>query len=309
MEAETAGDPNSEQKWVRRSLCWLSERLGAVGHSASPPTVGRLLRERDYSLRVNRKSETGKDHADRDEQFGYIEGQKQAFLLAGWPAISVDTKKKELIGNFANAGRAWCREAETVNVHDFYQDALGRAVPYGIYDLRHNRGSVYVGEAADTPRFAVEAIATWWREEGQAAHPEADQLLVLADGGGSNGYQPRAWKAQLQEQLADALGLTVTVCHYPTGCSKWNPIEHRLFGPISLNWAGEPLRTFERMIGLIRGTTTSTGLTVRASRLRGDYPKGEKVSDAEMKRLALERHAVCPRWNYTIRPRPVAAAA
>ena len=160
-----------------------------------------------------------------------------------------------------------------------------------------------MGESADTPRFAVEAITRWWQEEGQAAYPEAQHLLVLADGGGSNGYPPRAWKGQIQEQLADGLGLTVTVCHYPTGCSKWNPVEHRLFGPISVNWAGEPLRSFERMVGLIRGTTTSTGRTVRAERLRGEYPKGETLTKAEMKRLSLERHAVCPRWNYTIRPR------
>jgi hypothetical protein len=294
---------------VRSSLRRLSELLVRAGHAVSPPTVGRLLRDRKYSLRVNVKSEAGEDHPDRDEQFVYLQQQKEAFLSAGWPVISVDTKKKELIGNFANGGRAWCREAERVHVHDFSQDALGRAVPYGVYDLFHNRGSIYVGDSADTPRFAVDVIAAWWREEGQASYPEADHLLVLADGGGSNGYQPRMWKAQLQEQLADQLGLTVTVCHYPTGCSKWNPIEHRLFGPISLNWAGQPLRTFERMLELIRGTTTSTGLTVRACRLRRSYPKKESISDAEMKRLALERHPVCPRWNYTIRPRPVVAAA
>jgi hypothetical protein len=308
VEPETAGDPDSAQKWVRSSLRQLAERLRAAGHAISPPTVGRLLRERDYSRRVNSKQEAGDDHPDRDEQFRYIQQQKQAFLAAGQPVISVDTKKKELIGNFANGGQAWCREAPRVNVHDFSQEALGRAVPYGIYDLGRNCGAVYVGESADTPRFAVDAIASWWREEGQEAYPDARELLALADGGGSNGYQPRAWKAQIQEQLADRLGLTVTVCHYPTGCSKWNPIEHRLFGPISLNWAGQPLRTFERLLALIRGTRTTTGLQVSASRLRGEYPKGETVSKAEMKRLYLERHPVCPRWNYTLRPRPQPAA-
>jgi hypothetical protein len=293
---------------VRSSLRQLSRRLGESGHGASPPTVGRLLRDRDYSPRVNSKQEVGADHPDRSEQFRYLEAQKQAFLAAGKPVISVDTKKKELIGNFAHAGRAWGQGAERVNVHDFPQAALGRAVPYGIYDLRHNRGSVYVGEAADTPRFAVDALVAWWREEGRVLYAAAQELLVLADGGGSNGCQPRAWKGQLQAQLADAWGLTVTVCHYPTGCSKWNPVERRLFGPISVNWAGQPLRTFERVVGLIRGTTTRGGLTVRAERLRGAYPTGETLSDAEMKGLELERHATCPRWNYTIRPRATVAA-
>jgi hypothetical protein len=307
VEPETAGDPMSERKWVRSSLRALSRCLAEAGHAISPPTVRRLLRDQKYGRRANRKEETGPDSPDRDEQFRYIAGQKEAFLLAGQPVISVDTKKKELIGNFANAGRVWCREAEVVNVHDFCQDALGRAVPYGIYDVARNQGTVYVGASADTPRFAVDGIAHWWEEEGRAAYPEATELLVLADGGGSNGYQPRAWKGQLQEQLADRLGLEVTVCHYPTGCSKWNPIEHRLFGPISLHWAGEPLRSFERMVELIRSTTTTTGLTVRARRLPGEYAKGETLTDAEMKQLHLERHTVCPRWNYTIRPRRCAA--
>ena len=309
MEPETAGDPQSEQKWRRSSLRQLSRRLGEAGHAASPPTVGRLLRERHYSLRSNSKQEAGKDHPDRGEQFRYLEAQKQAFLAAGKPVISVDTKKKELVGNFANAGQSWRQGPERVNTHDFRQDALGRAVPYGIYDLHRNRGAVYVGESADTPRFAVDAIVAWWRDEGQAAYPEAEELLVMADSGGSNGCQPRAWKGQLQEQLANRLGLTVTVCHYPTGCSKWNPVEHRLFGPISINWAGQPLRTFERLVGLIRGTTTRSGLSVRAARLPGEYPTGETLSDPEMERLQLEHHATCPRWNYTIRPHPPAMAA
>jgi hypothetical protein len=294
---------------VRSSLRQLSRLLAAAGHAASPPTVSRLLRERNYSLRVNSKQEAGADHPDRSAQFRYLEEKKQAFLAAGQPVISVDTKKKELVGNFANPGRAWGQGAERVNVHDFRQEAVGRAAPYGIYDLRHTRGAVYVGESADTPRFAVDAIAAWWREEGQAAYPEATELLVLADSGGSNGCQPRAWKGQVQAQLADRLGLTVTVCHYPTGCSKWNPVEHRLFGPISVNWAGQPLRSFERLVGLIRGTTTRGGLTVRAERLPGEYRKGETLTDAEMEGLHLERHTTCPRWNYTIRPRSTAPAA
>jgi hypothetical protein len=306
VEPETAGDPCSDAKWVDSSLRSLSRRLADAGHRVSPPTVRRLPRERTYPLRANVKYETGPDPPDRDEQFCYLEQQKQALLAAGQPVISVDTKKQELIGNFATAGRRWRREAERVNVHDFCQDAIGRAVPYGIYELGRHQGAVYVGESAETPRSAVDAMVRWWQEEGQAAYPEADALLVLADGGGSNGCQPRAWKGQIQERLADRLGLTVTVCHYPMGCSKWNPVEHRLFGPISVNWAGEPLRTFETMVVLIQGTTT-TGLTVRAERLRGEYPKGETLTNSEMKQLSLERHAIRPRWNYIIRPRLAAA--
>ncbi len=222
---------------------------------------------------------------------------------AGLPVISIDTKKKELIGNFGNSGRSWCHEADPVNVHDFRQDALGRAVPYGIYDLNHNRGYVYVGGSADTPQFAVDALASWWRGEGQKGFPGAGKILILADGGGSNGYRPRRWKQQLQEQLADRLGLEVTVSHYPTGASKWNPVEHRLFGPISINWAGKPLRTFETMLSYIQGTTTETGLKVKAFLLDRQYEKGVKVSDQEMEALNLERAEISPQWNYTIKPR------
>ncbi len=224
-------------------------------------------------------------------------------MEAGLPVISIDTKKKELVGNFGNGGRNWCQEADPVNVHDFRQDALGRAVPYGIYDLNHNRGYVYVGSSADTPQFAVDALVSWWWMEGQKEFPDAGKILILADGGGSNGYRPRRWKQQLQEQLADGLGLEVMVCHYPTGASKWNPVEHRLFGPISINWAGKPLRTFETMLSYIRGTTTETGLKVKAFLLEGEYQKGVKVSDREMETLNLERADACPQWNYTIKPR------
>ena len=227
-------------------------------------------------------------------------------LEAGLPRISVDTKKKELIGQFKNAGRAWGQAAEAVNVHDFRADALGRAVPYGIYDLAHNRGTVYVGQSADTPRFAVDMLARWWVDEGRPAFPAADELLILADGGGSNSARSRVWKHQLQEQLCDRHGLTVTVCHYPTGCSKWNPIEHRLFGPISSNWAGHPLATWEAMLGYVQATTTTTGLTVRATLHDGTYRTGESVSDAEMATLNLTKHDLCPTWNYTLRPHDAA---
>ena len=300
---ETAGEPGSKQKWVRSSLRELSRRLSQIGHAASPPTVSRLLKNLDYSSKANVKKEAGKDHPDRDEQFGYIQTQKQAFQDAGLPMISVDTKKKELIGNFKNPGQVWCKEAEVVNVHDFPQDAVGRAVPYGIYELNSNRGSVYVGASADTPQFAVDVITRWWQDEGETSYPHAEQLLILADGGGSNSYRSRVWKRQLQDQLSDKFGLKVTVCHYPTGCSKWNPIEHRLFSHISLNWVGKPLRTFDTMLAYIRGTKTTTGLTVKASLAEGIYEKGQQVSDAEMKTLNLERHEICPNWNYTLRPR------
>jgi len=301
---ETAGEPSSEQKWVHSSLRQLSRRLAQVGHSVSPPTVSRLLKKLDYSLKANVKKEAGKDHPDRDEQFRYIDTQKQIFQDAGLPMISVDTKKKELIGNFKNSGQVWCKEAEVVNVHDFPQDAVGRAVPYGIYELSSNRGSVYVGTSADTPKFAVDAISSWWQDEGKVSYPHADQLLILADSGGSNSYRSRVWKRQLQDQLSDQFGLKVTVCHYPTGCSRWNPVEYRLFSHISLNWMGKPLRTFDSMLAYIRGTTTTTGLTVKASLVEGVYEKGQGVSDAEMETLNLERHETCPNWNYTLRPRP-----
>jgi hypothetical protein len=310
VEPETAGDPMSEQKWVRSSLRSLSKRLTDAGHPVSPPTVRRLLADLNYALRVNaKKLEARSDHADRDTQFSYIAAQRQLFLDAALPIISVDTKKKELIGNFKNAGVAWGPEAEAVNAHDFPHDADGRAVPYGIYDLTHNHGTVYVGSSGDTPQFAVDAIARWWADQGRVRFPSADRLLILADAGGSNGYRPRLWKQQLQAQLCDQLGLSVTVCHYPRGCSKWNPIEHRLFSQISINWAGKPLRTWEVMVGYIRGTTTSSGLRVEAFRQEGIYVTGQTVSDTEMEALNLTRHDVCPSWNYTLHPRTDGAAS
>lgn len=298
----------SAQKWVRSSLRHLSTRLGKVGHAASPPTVGRLLRKLKYSVKANRKErETGSAHPERDAQFQHIEKQKQAHRDARLPIISVDTKKKDLIGDFKNAGRDWCQDAEVVKVHDFPSEAKGRSVPYGVYDLERNQGYVRVGTSADTPRFAVESIRGWWEQEGMAAFPDAPGLLVLADAGGSNSYRSRVWKHQLQEQLCDRFGLTVTVCHYPTGCSKWNPVEHRLFGPISVNWAGHPLRNWETMLAYLRGTETTTGLKVTAELHKVIYQKGQKVSNAEFAQLNLESHAVCPQWNYTLRPRTLPA--
>ncbi len=304
MAPETAGDPMNAQKWVRSSLRHVSTRLGKLGHAASPPTVGRLLCKLKYSMKANRKErETSSGHPERDAQFQHIEKQKQVHRDAHLPIISVDTKKKELIGDFKNAGRDWCQAAEVVKVHDFPSEALGRSVPYGVYDLERNQGYVRVGTSADTPRFAVESIRGWWEREGRAAFHDARGLLILADAGGSNSCRARVWKQQIQEQLCDHLGLTVTVCHYPTGCSKWNPVEHRLFGPISVNWAGHPLRTWETMLSYLRGTQTTTGLTVTAELHKVVYQKGQKVCDAEYAQLNLESHSVCPRWNYTLRPR------
>ncbi len=293
----------SAKKWVRRSLRHLARRLGEMGKAISPTTLSRLLRKSDYSLQANVKREAGADHPDRNSQFAYLASQRQSFLEAGLPVISVDTKKKELVGNFKNAGPSWCQEPERVNLHDFPQDGLGRAVPYGIYDVAHNQGFVCVGDSADTPAFAVAAIALWWEQEGKARYPDAYALLILCDAGGSNGCRPYAWKQQVQEQLSDRFGLEVTVCHYPTGCSKWNPIEYRLFGPISINWAGKPLRTFETVLSCIRGTTTATGLKVSAFLLSQGFALGQRVSKDVMKTLDLHFHAVCPRWNYTFKPR------
>jgi hypothetical protein len=300
----------SAQKWTRRSLRHLSGRLAEAGYLVSHQTVGRLLKGLDYALRVNaKKREAGEGHPDRKAQFAYIAQQREAFTTAGLPIISVDTKKKELIGNFRNAGRSWGRAPEAVNVHDFLSESGGRAVPYGIYDLRHNRGTVVVGTSADTPEFAVAAIGRWWESDGQGAFPGAAELLILADAGGSNGCRPRLWKQQLQEQLCDQRGLTVTVCHYPTGCSKWNPIEHRLFGPISLNWAGRPLRTWETLLAYLRGTTTATGLAVQAFLHDTVYEAGRSVTATAMQTLNLEHHALCPHWNYTLRPRASSCTA
>ena len=307
MAPHTAGDPMTSTKWLNCRLRDLQATLAVRGHRLSLPVISRLLRAVDYRLRSNRKQQGGPADPDRDTQFQHIATERARHLAAGQPVISVDTKKKELVGNFKNAGQTWGQTAEVVNVHDCESEAEGRAVPYGIYDLTRNHGSVYVGQSADTPQFAVDAIAAWCAGELRTAYPTATQLLIEADRGGSNSARSRVWKAQLQEQVADRFGLTVTVCHYPPGTSKWNPIEHRLFSAISKTWAGCPLRTFEVLLTYLRQTTTSTGLVVQADLLPTTYSKGVKVSDATMKHLDLEAHAVCPRWNYTIRPRSAAS--
>lgn len=254
----------SRAKWLNCRLIDLQRALAARGHVVSKPVIARLLHAQGYSVQANVKQAAGTQHPERDRQFHYIRSQRAAHLERGQPVISVDTKKKELVGNFKNRGQVWCQTPEVVDAHDFPQDALGRAAPYGIYDVRHNCGTIYVGQAADTPRFAVDNIAHWCATELPERFPQATDVLIEADSGGSNSARARVWKQQLQVQLADRMGLTVTVCHYPTGASKWNPVEHRLFSEISKTWAGCPLRSFELMLHYINGTRTATGLRVRA---------------------------------------------
>jgi hypothetical protein len=303
IREQTAGNPMNHHRWLRHSLAYLTQQLRRRGFAVSQTTVRQLLRERGYTLKTNRKRFTGPPHPDRDRQFQYLAQQRQQFATAGWPVISVDAKKKELLGNFQNAGRLWRPEAEEVNAHDFRKDAVGRAAPYGIYDLRHDRGYVYVGLAAETAEFAVDAIRRWWCGRGKGLYPGAAQLLILCDAGGSNSCSRRLWKLQIQEKLADGEGLTVTVCHYPTGASKWNPVEHRLFSYVSLNWAGIPLRSLRVLLACLRGTRTETGLRVEAFVLRKKYRDGIQVTEQQMRTLRITRHEVCPTWNYTIKPR------
>ena len=301
---EIAGDLMTETTWVRSSSRKISKTLAEMGYPVSHVLVCRLLKKLGFKLRHNKKREGGSRHPDRDEQFRYIATQKMDFAGQGQPVISVDTKKKELIGGFRNHGRIWCREAIEVHEHDFTSTAECRAVPFGMYDLGRNEGYVTIGVSNDTPEFAVNAIAGWWEREGRAAYPSASRLLILADCGGTNGCRVRAWKLRLQRAICDRFGLTVTVCHYPPGCSKWNPIERRLFSHISMNWEGKPLRSLDLMLGYIRGTTTVTGLRVKASLDERTYRKGEAVTKDEIEGLRLSASATLPMWNYTISPEP-----
>jgi transposase len=304
-ELALAGSPEGDQKWVRSSAKNLSLRLRELGFDVGRNAVLALLKRMGFSLRMNVRKRKGLcgDPARREEQFRYMKSQRKKFREAGLPMISVDTKKKELIGNFRNPGRAWCRKPPEVNEHDYASQAECLAVPYGIYDMTRNTGYVVVGLSHNTPEFAVSTIARWWQEEGSVTHAGVNQLLIFADGGGGNGSRTRAWKFNLQNKLCDPFRLTLTVCHYPPGCSKWNPIEYRLFSQISKNWEGKPLRTLSIMLGYIRGTTTTTGLTVKAYLDEGTYRKGQKVTREESDNLNLERHEILPEWNYTIRPR------
>ena len=287
-------------KWTGKSLRALAEALKDLGHPVSHPTVRRLLLAQHYSLRGNVKALEGKQCPERDGQFRYLHGKAKEFVRRQRPVISVDTKKKEKIGEFANAGRCWRRQERKVNVHDFPSQAEGKAIPYGIYDEVRDEGLVNVGMSHDTAEFAVESIQRWWLVLGRPAYPKAKELLITADNGGSNGSRLRLWKVCLQ-RFANRHGLDVTVCHYPTGTSKWNKIEHRLFSFISINWRGEPLTTYETVIQFINHTTTKAGLRVKAELDHREYQEGIKVSDDELSRVNLEPHDFLPDWNYTIR--------
>jgi hypothetical protein len=300
---EIAGDPSTGVLWVRRSQAKLQQALTRRGFRVGRHVVGRLLRSHNIHARSNVKHLTPREHAARDRQFRYIQTLRRQFDMAGDPVISVDTKKKELIGRFKNAGRIYSAAAPEVYTHDFPGDADAKAVPYGIYDPRANAGVVYVGLSGNTPDFAVAAIRRWWQQVGRHRYSTRCRLLILADSGGSNGYRARRWKQQLQVRLADPFGIEITVCHYPTGASKWNPIEHRLFSQISQTWAGTPLTSVAVVLDAIRHTTTKTGLRVRAQVLPNVYTKGCTVTDEEMAGLNIESHKTCSQWNYTIKPR------
>lgn len=303
MQDEIAGDPVTGRRWIRRSLRKVQKALQDQDVWLCCETIRRLLRKRKITPKSNRKRLVPKAHPERDRQFQYLTSQKQAFAKLGWPILAVDSKKKELIGLFKNPGQLWGALPTDVYMHDFPNDALGRAVPYGVYDVQHNFGYVHLGQSADTAEFAVEALVSYWQLYGRLAFPTAPELLLLADGGGSNGYRTHLWKQQLQVQLVDPFDLTVTVCHYPPGASKWNPCDHRLFSQISQTWAGTPLTSFEIALDGIRATTTTTGLHVEATLVEKTYQKGLKVSEEEMRSLNVEPHEILPAWNYTIRPR------
>jgi hypothetical protein len=305
VDPVTRGDPESPLRWTCKSTRSLSEELFAQhGMRVSDRTVAKLLRAHDYSLQAPSKSVEGAQHPDRNAQFEHINSTATDCMARGVPTISVDTKKKELVGNFKNGGREWQPKGqpEKVDVHDFPTDALGKAIPYGVYDIAADDGFVSVGVDHDTPVFAVASIEAWWREVGAARYPGAREIFITADAGGSNSARARAWKHELQ-RLADKLNLSIRVSHFPPGTSKWNKIEHRLFSFISINWRGRPLRTYETIINLIGSTTHRGGLVVRAQLDRGSYPTGLEISKKEMATLRIERDAFHGDWNYVIRPR------
>lgn len=304
VEQSTAGDPMSAVRWTNQSTQSIAEELTRRGYPVSDKTVARCLRDLDYSLQLNRKEKEGPQHPNRDAQFRYINRREAEFRASGDPVLSVDTKKKELVGAFRNKGRTWRRKGRPVqvNVHDFPSRAKGHAIPYGAYDVVEDRALVNVGTSHDTAEFAVESIRRWWKLDGRRRYSGARRLLICADGGGSNSSRARAWKIHLQ-RLADELGIPVTVCHYPPGTSKWNRVEHRVFSFISLTWKGQPLWSYRTVINLIGATKTRTGLKVRAVLDRNKYETGIKISDEEMQRLRIRRHKTHPNWNYTLRPR------
>ena len=304
VEETTAGDPMSPLKWTSKSTRTIAGELTRSGHSVSSVTVGRCLEDMGYTLQANVKTREGAQHPDRDAQFRYLNRQVKTFRRSADPVISVDTKKKELVGAFKNGGRRWLPKGkpDAVSVHDFPHLGEGKAIPYGAYDIARDRAVVNVGVTHDTAEFAVESIRRWWRLDGKQHYRGAKRLLICADSGGSNGNRQRAWKLHLQA-LSDETGMAVTVCHYPPGTSKWNKIEHRLFSFISLNWRGKPLLNFETVINLIGGTRTRSGLKVKAILDTHQYETGVETSDDEIDKLRLKRHKIHPNWNYTLLPR------
>jgi Rhodopirellula transposase DDE domain len=303
IEPLTRGDPESPLRWTCQSLRQLAAQLGARGHQVSHTLVGELLREMGYSLQANQKTKEGGEHPDRNAQFEFINARTKKELAAGNPVISVDTKKKELVGDFKNRGRTYRPQGdpEKVRVHDFIIPELGRANPYGVYDVANNLGWVSVGTDHDTAAFAVESIRRWWKSMGAALYPNAQCLQIMADGGGSNGSRVRLWKVELQK-LVEELGFPIQVCHLPPATSKWNKIEHRLFSFISMNWSGKPLVSHEVIVNLIKATKTRQGLRVDAEIDRNLYPAGQKISDEEMAQLNLTKESFHGEWNYTIAP-------
>jgi hypothetical protein len=307
MKYETAGDPVSGCKWTRKTTGKIAKQLKRIGIKVSANTVGRLLKKMDFSLRVNIKClESGLKNPPpprkRNQQFQYIRSQIRDFNAHGLPVISVDTKSRELIGPFYHQGAIWSQAPVRVLDHDFPSDALGVAIPYGIYDFCRNQGFVYVGTSRDTAEFAVDAIGHWWQKIGSDHYSKADHLLILADCGGSNSYRTRLWKDRLQNAFCSRFKLFVKVCHYPPGASKWNPIEHKMFSFISNNWAGRPLANYETALKFIRTTKTTAGLRIRATLNTKKYERGIKVSDKQMQNINLKRYTLRPEWNYSISP-------
>ena len=304
MKHDVAGDPITSVRWTRRTTEKISRELASLGIYVCPRTVARILDDLHYTLRVNHKRVSRGSGSDRNEQFEYIAEQRTSFAGRALPIVSIDSKKRELVGNFKNNGTAWRRTPDLVRDHDFRSEAKGIAIPYGVYDVCANRATVFVGTSHDTPDFAADNLVRWWESEGRERYAGAPELLVLADSGGSNSPRVRAFKAALQTRLADPHQISVTVCHYPAGASKWNPIDHRLFSQISRNWAGHPLRCYETVLNYIRTTTTKTGLRVSAHLIDQEYPTGVKIPDDQFAAIALRPHDIQPLRNYTIHPRP-----
>jgi Rhodopirellula transposase DDE domain len=304
MERTTAGDPMSALRWTNQSTPAIAEELTRQGHPVTDKTVARCLRQMGYSMQLNQKTREGPQHRHRDQQFRYLNRQVAWFRKSGDPVLSVDAKKKELVGAFKNGGRTWRPKGDPqrVKVHDFPSQAEGKAIPYGAYEIGEDRAVVNVGVTHDTAEFAVESIRRWWKLAGRKRKPEARRILICADSGGSNSARSKLWKLQLQE-LADDLGMAITVCHYPPGTSKWNKIEHRLFSFISMTWKGQPLINYETVVNLIGATTTKSGLRVKAVLDTNEYEIGLKVTKSQMEGISIRRHATHPDWNYTIEPR------